>query len=199
MKKIWNWRQPDWVRQRRDEVFRQHPDIRHFVEVKERLFKVLMGYIVLQSLVKIATMILLKGAFGIFFGFASIAGCFLYLYVLDECMSSSLDSVKRGGWWMLGLFVFNIIFSGQSLLQTILYSGGRVFSYMFLVVSQYPWMLVVFLFDIFSWIFFLVIIVIFIWMMWVPRNRAMAEQYDEMMTVRQQVKSKFVQEEKRDE
>lgn len=199
MKKIWNWRQPDWVRQRRDEVFRQHPDIRHFVEVKERLFKVLMGYIVLQSLVKIATMILLKGAFGIFFVFASIAGCFLYLYVLDECMSSSLDSVKRGGWWMLGLFVFNIIFSGQSLLQTILYSGGRVFSYMFLVVSQYPWMLVVFLFDIFSWIFFLVIIVIFIWMMWVPRNRAMAEQYDEMMTVRQQVKSKFVQEEKRDE
>lgn len=199
MKKIWNWRQLDWVRQRRDEVFRQHPDIRHFVEVKERLFKVLMGYIVLQSLVKIATMILLKGAFGIFFVFASIAGCFLYLYVLDECMSSSLDSVKRGGWWMLGLFVFNIIFSGQSLLQTILYSGGRVFSYMFLVVSQYPWMLVVFLFDIFSWIFFLVIIVIFIWMMWVPRNRAMAEQYDEMMTVRQQVKSKFVQEEKRDE
>lgn len=199
MKKIWNWRQPDWVRQRRDEVFRQHPDIRHFVEVKERLFKVLMGYIVLQSLVKIATMILLKGAFGIFFVFASIAGCFLYLYVLDECMSSSLDSVKRGGWWMLGLFVFNIIFSGQSLLQTILYSGGRVFSYMFLVVSQYPWMLVVFLFDIFSWTFFLVIIVIFIWMMWVPKNRAMAEQYDEMMTVRQQVKSKFVQEEKRDE
>lgn len=199
MKKIWNWRQLDWVRQRRDEVFRQHPDIRHFVEVKERLFKVLMGYIVLQSLVKIATMILLKGAFGIFFVFASIAGCFLYLYVLDECMSSSLDSVKRGGWWMLGLFVFNIIFSGQSLLQTILYSGGRVFSYMFLVVSQYPWMLVVFLFDIFSWTFFLVIIVIFIWMMWVPKNRAMAEQYDEMMTVRQQVKSKFVQEEKRDE
>lgn len=199
MKKIWNWRQPDWVRQRRDEVFRQHPDIRHFVEIKERLFKVLMGYIVLQSLVKIATMILLKGAFGIFFVFASIAGCFLYLYVLDECMSSSLDSVKRGGWWMLGLFVFNIIFSGQSLLQTILYSGGRVFSYMFLVVSQYPWMLVVFLFDIFSWTFFLVIIVIFIWMMWVPKNRAMAEQYDEMMTVRQQVKSKFVQEEKRDE
>lgn len=199
MKKTWNWRQPNWVRQRRDEIFRQYPHIRQFVVTKERLFKVLMGYTVVQSLEKMVTIILINGVLGVFSVFASIAGCFLYLYVLDECMSSSLDSVKRGGWWMLGLFLLNIIFSGQSVLQMLQYSGGRVFTYLFVIVSQYPWMLVVFIFDLFSWAFFLVIIGIFIWMMWVPKNRAMAEQYDEMMTVRQQVRSEFVQEVKRDE
>ena len=199
MKKTWIWRQPVWVRQRRDEVFRQYPNIRQFVVTKERLFKVLMGYSVVQSLVKMVTMLLVNGMYGIFSVFASIAGCFLYLYVLDECMSSSLDSVKRGGWWMLGLFVLNIIFYGQSVLQMIQYSGGKVFTYLFVIVSQYPWMLVACIFDLFSWAFFLVIIGIFIWMMGVPKNRAMAEQYDEMMTVRQQVRGEFVQEEKRDE
>lgn len=188
MKKIWNFRQPDWVKERRNEVFRTYPQVRRFVESKERFFKILMVLIAILSVVKIISQVFFYGTYGFAYLLPNVFGCFLYLYALDECMASSLDSVRRGCLWILGLFLLNVVMGGYSIWQIYAVSGGNLFAYFVGVVALYPWMAVLLFSDVLGAVFFLAGLILFAWMFLVPENKKMGKVYDEMMTLRQSAK-----------
>lgn len=188
MKKIWSFKQPDWVKERRDEVFRTHPQVRRFVESKERFFKILMVLITILSVVKIISQVIFYGAYGFAYLLPNVLGWFLYLYALDECMASSLDSVRRGCFWIFGLFLLNVIMGGYSIWQIYAASGGNLLAYFVGVVALYPWMAVLLFSDVLAIVFFLADFVLFAWMFLVPENKKMGKVYDEMMTLRQPAK-----------
>lgn len=115
---------------------------------------ILMVYIVM---VKAASIILFSRICDISYIIISVAGIFAYIYALKECMSGSMDRVKRGVWWMVGLFVFHLLTDGLPNAWISFFTRGRTF---LTFVGQDPWMAAVLVCSLLGWIFFLEVFIV---------------------------------------
>lgn len=161
--------------QRRNEVLAEYPEIGKFVKTKEKCIKLLLliGIVlyVLRAIVIVSMSEVSAGAliFSFFMGYG------LYFILLMSCMSFSVKAQNCSV-----IFCVYILYTTVKKNIEIIGVSGNLIKVYQEAFKVNPWVVIS---DAGMIVFFLLVCIVVIWSVFIPKNRRISKQFEELLKV----------------
>ena len=161
--------------QRRNEVLAEYPEIAKFVKRKEKCIRLLLLIGLVFYILRIMVIgSMLDSSIGVKF-FSFFMGYGMYWILLMACMSPNVKAQNCSVILCVGI-LFNTVSKNIKAIS----ASGNLFKVYQEAFQVNPWIVIS---DVGMLVFFLLVCIVVIWVVFIPKNRRISKQYEELISI----------------